>query len=284
MGTMHAVGSEARARLDRDRALFKRYASNPTRQQRDALIARFMPLARALAARYTRAQEPFEDLVQVATLGLVKAIDRYDVTRGTAFSSYAAPTITGEIKRYFRDRTWSVRVPRDLQELALAVQATRAQLESRLGRPPTVAEIAEKLEVSDEEILEAMNASFAQYASSLDQRAKADGEDNVSMIDLIATPDREVEIAEARVVLTTLLSELSKRSRVVLLLRFQADMTQAEIGEIIGVSQMQVSRIIRESLDQLRSIARTRAQPPTRCGHNGRRRMSHVHDSRAHAV
>jgi RNA polymerase sigma-B factor len=219
----------------------------------------------------------------VAALGLVKAIDRYDVTRGTAFSSYAAPTITGEIKRYFRDRTWSVRVPRDLQELALAVQATRAQLESRLGRPPTVAEIAEKLEVSDEEILEAMNASFAQYASSLDQRAKANGEDNVPLIDLIATPDREVEIAEARVVLTTLLSELSKRSRVVLLLRFQADMTQAEIGEIIGVSQMQVSRIIRESLDQLRSIARTRAQP-TRCGHNGRRRMSHMHDAPAHAV
>src|SRR5919199_670094 len=192
--------------------------------------------------RYQRPDEPFDDLFQVACLGLVKAIDRFDLEREVAFSSYAVPTILGEIKRHFRDRTWSVRVPRDLQELALRVDKKVAQLSTDLRRQPTVSEIAEATGATEEEVLEALEASGAYRATSLETPRGGEAEDGAT--------------------LAQLLRAVTPREREVLRLRFEYDLTQAEIGERIGVSQMQVSRIIRQSIARLRSVARTGEEGP----------------------
>jgi RNA polymerase sigma-B factor len=252
-----------RARLREDRALLERYATRPTADLREAIIDRFLPLARHLAARYARtSSEPVDDLFQVAALGLVKAVDHYDVDRGVAFSSYAVPTMLGEIKRYFRDRTWSVHVPRDLQELTLAVQSQRDRLEGSLGRAPTLAEIAQTLDVSDDEVLDALEAARAQRADSLDAPAESDDDQGNTVLELIGAADPAIERAETRASVDTLMSVLPRRSRLMLRLRFDHDMTQREIGEIVGLSQMQVSRIVRESIDRMRD-AHDRRRPGT---------------------
>jgi RNA polymerase sigma-B factor len=233
-----------RARPTEDRALFKRYAARPTAAGREAIIDRFLPLARHLALRYARTStEPVDDLFQVAALGLVKAVDHYDVDRGVAFSSYAVPTMTGEIKRYFRDRTWSIHVPRDLQDLTLAVQSQRSDLERSLERTPTVA---------DEDVLEALEAARAQRADSLDAPADGNRDEGSTVLELIGTADPGIERAETRASIESLMSVLPQRSRLILRLRFDHDMTQSEIGDVVGVSQMQVSRILRESIDRMR--------------------------------
>ncbi len=221
---------------------------------RAQLVERYLPLARRLARRYQRSEEPFEDLVQVASLGLLKAVDRYDTTRETAFSSFAVPTILGELRRHFRDRTWSVRVPRELQELALRVDKVVAALSSQAGRAPTVGEISEAVDATEEQVLDALQAAGAYRAGSLDAPRSGAGEEasGESVADAIGAEEGGFERAEERAMLQPMLAHITERERLVLTLRFGQDLTQAEIGERIGVSQMQVSRLIRQALARLR--------------------------------
>jgi RNA polymerase sigma-B factor len=242
-------------RVQEDRALFERYLERRDPIDREALVERFLPLARQLARRYERPEEPFDDLFQVASLGLVKAIDRFDLSRDVAFSSYAVPTILGEIKRYFRDRTWSVRVPRDLQELSLRVDRKVSELATELRRQPTVSEIAGAAGIDEEQVLEALEASGAYRATSLSLPRSNEDEAGETLGDTLGTSEEGFGLAEHRATLDRLLGALPPREREVLRLRFHEDCTQAEIGEVIGVSQMQVSRIIRQSLARLRAIA-----------------------------
>ncbi|TML04991.1 MAG: SigB/SigF/SigG family RNA polymerase sigma factor [Actinobacteria bacterium] len=242
-------------RAQEDRLLFQRYLATRDPAARDALVERFLPLARQLARRYQRAEEPLDDLIQVASLGLVKAIDRFDAEREVAFSSYAVPTILGEIKRHFRDRTWSVRVPRDLQELSLKVDRTIVAMSRELQRSPTVPELAEKLDVTEEQILEAREAAGAYRATSLSAPRGAD-ELGDTLADTMGEEERGYDLAEDRATLDRLLQTITAREREVLRLRFEEDLTQAEIGERIGVSQMQVSRVIRQAVSRLRAAAR----------------------------
>jgi RNA polymerase sigma-B factor len=249
-------------RAREDRALFERYLQTKDPRMRAELVERFLPLARQLARRYQRAEEPFDDLVQVASLGLVKAIDRFDPSRDVAFSSYAVPTILGEIKRHFRDRTWSVRVPRDLQELALRVERTVAEMTRDLHRQPSVAELAARVETSEEQVLEALQAAGAYNATSFDAPRGAEAEPGETLADTVGGDEDGYDRAEERATIDQLMRSITPREREVLRLRFEEDLTQAEIGEIIGVSQMQVSRLIRQSVARLRLTAQTGAEPP----------------------
>jgi RNA polymerase sigma-B factor len=253
-------------RSSEDRALFERYLNRRDPVDREMLVERFLPLARQLARRYQRPEEPFDDLFQVACLGLVKAIDRFDLSRDVAFSSYAVPTILGEIKRYFRDRTWSVRVPRDLQELALRVDRKVSELSTDLRRAPTVPEIAEAVGIEEEDVLEALEASGAYRATSLSTPRGNEDEAGETLGDTVGTAEEGFGLAENRATLEQLMRAVTPREREVLRLRFEEDLTQAEIGERIGVSQMQVSRIIRQSIARLRTVARTGGddRPPPR--------------------
>jgi RNA polymerase sigma-B factor len=237
----------------RDRILFARRDSGD-RRARDELIERFLPLARSLARRYEHSGEPLEDLVQVASLALVKAIDRYEPDRGFAFSSFAVPTILGELKRHLRTHGWAVRPPRDLQELSLRVDMAAARLTTQLDRAPTVSELAEAIASTDERVLEAMQARRARGAMSL--QAPASGQDDQPVLqDTLTITDDGYARAEMRVLLDELLSGVSPRAREVLRLRFSLDLTQAEIGSLIGVGEMQISRIVRKTIAQLRNIA-----------------------------
>jgi RNA polymerase sigma-B factor len=242
----------SQARLS-DGELFAR-AHTGDEHAREQLVERYLPLARRLARRYQRSEEPFEDLVQVASLGLLKAVDRYDTTRETAFSSFAVPTILGELRRHFRDRTWSVRVPRELQELALLVDRTVTELSSRQGRVPTVGEIAAAVGATEEQVLDALQAAGAYRAGSLDAPRSGGGAESSgeSVADAIGTEEGGFERAEERATLGPMFAHITERERLVLTLRFGEDLTQAEIGERIGVSQMQVSRLIRHALARLR--------------------------------
>jgi RNA polymerase sigma-B factor len=244
-----------RERLREDQELFARYADKHDPVDRDLLVERFMPLARSLASRYLRRDEAFDDIFQVACLGLLKAIDGFDVSRGRAFSSYAVPTIVGEIKRHYRDRTWVVHVPRDLQDLTLSVDRTLQRLERELLRQPTVTEIADKLNVSDEDVLEALQASRAHRVGSLDAPVR-DEEDAASTVgERIGTAEPGFALAEHRAMLGRLMTVLSARDRLVLRLRYEQDLTQDQIGERVGISQMQVSRVLRQCIVKLRDVA-----------------------------
>jgi RNA polymerase sigma-B factor len=234
--------------------LFDRWQQERDQRARDELVERFLPLARKLARRYAGAREPFDDLVQVASLGLVKAVDRFDVSRGTAFSSFAVPTILGELKRYFRDLGWSVHVPRGAQEQALKVEEAQQQLTSKTGRPPTVDELALYLELSIEDVLDGLETAGAHHSTSLDApRDDVDGE-STTLAEAFGEEDRRYEFVDASVTISAAARELSARERRVLVLRFVQDMTQTQIADEIGVSQMQVSRILRRALVRLREI------------------------------
>jgi RNA polymerase sigma-B factor len=240
-------------RLAGERQLLVRFAQDRSQTTREELVERFMPLARRLAARYAGGAEPFDDLIQVASVGLVKAIDRFDPERGTAFSTFAVPTILGELKRHFRDRGWSVHVPRDVQERILKVERAIAELPAKLGHPPTVREIAERIESTDEEVLEAMHAAQGHHAVSLDAAsALADGDEPAPLGERIGKEDPSFETVEYGASIAPVLDEISERDRQVLHLRFVEDMTQSEIANRVGVSQMHVSRILRATVDQLR--------------------------------
>ena len=247
-------------RESEDRELFHKLKAGD-QTAREQLAERFLPLARQLARRYQRADEPLDDLVQVASLGLLKAIDRFDPQREVAFSSYAVPTILGELKRHFRDRTWSVRVPRDLQELTLKVDKAVATLSRDLRRQPSVAEISEAVGANEEQILEALEAAGAYRATSFDAPRSSDEDGGDSLADAFGDVESGFGLAEDRATLERLMAAITPREREVLRLRFVEDLTQAEIGARIGVSQMQVSRIIRSSLGRLRMVARTGVDP-----------------------
>ena len=247
--------SDANARRARDdQALFERLAAGDVRA-REALVQRFLPLARSLAMRYRRSAEPLDDLVQVAALGLLKAIDRFDGTREVAFTSYAVPTISGELKRHFRDRTWAVRVPRGLQERALDVDRDIARLAEQLQRQPTVREISASSGRDEEDVLEALQARHALSALSFDAPAGngAEGSD-ATVGDMTGALESGYDDAEHRAMLQRMMRVLSDRERRVLRMRFEEDLTQAEIGAVIGVSQMQISRIIRQAVGRLHAM------------------------------
>jgi RNA polymerase sigma-B factor len=243
------------ARAAEDRRLLERYHRSGDRSAREEVVQRFLPLARQLARRYAGAGEPLEDLVQVASLGLVKAVDRFDPSRAVAFSSFAVPTILGELKRHFRDKGWSVRVPRDLQELALRLDRTSEELSRELGRAPTPAEVAQRLGVTEEDVLEAREAAHAYRAVSLDRPRTEDDESGPAVADSMGGEDPGFRRAEDAATVDQLLRVLAPREREVLRLRFVEDLTQQEIGDRIGVSQMHVSRLIRQAIARLGEAA-----------------------------
>jgi RNA polymerase sigma-B factor len=242
-----AADSASRAR--RERELLRRYHERGDARARDQLAEEMLPLARALAGRYTGRGEPLDDLVQVACVGIMKAIDGFDLSRDVRFSSYATPTVLGEIKRYFRDKTWAMRVPRGMQELQIEIAKARDKLTTELGRSPTVQELAEAVGQPFEEVLVTIQSQDARRTRSLDEPT---GED-VTLADSIGSRDPDIARAEMRVLLDGALDVLSPRDQEVLRLRFQDDLTQTEISKRVGVSQMQVSRIIRQALGRLRS-------------------------------
>jgi RNA polymerase sigma-B factor len=233
------------------------WADRHREASRAALVRRFMPLARSLARRYERSSEPFDDLLQVASLGLLKAIDRFEPDRGNAFVSFAVPTILGELRRYFRDSCWDVHVPRGAQERTLKLEQAQRRLTADQGRPPSVAELARYLELDGEQVLDAMCAGQAYDAMSLDApRSSADGEQTATYAELLGEVDNRYALVEDGVTIARALEHLPERERVVLALRFAEDLTQSEIAERIGVSQMQVSRLLRRALEQLRILTR----------------------------
>ncbi|MGV3562709.1 MAG: RNA polymerase sigma factor SigF [Nocardioides sp.] len=219
---------------------------------RDALVRLHLPLVEHCARRFRNRGEPFEDLVQVGTIGLIKSVDRFDTERGVEFSTYATPTIIGEIKRYFRDKGWAIRVPRRLQELRMQIGTATAELTQDLGRSPTASELAAHIGCTVEEIVEGIESSNAYSTLSLD--ATDDSDDGAaSMLDALGELDAGMEHVEIRESIKPLLDQLDAREKKILLLRFFKNMTQSQIAEEIGVSQMHVSRLLNRTLEQLRS-------------------------------
>jgi RNA polymerase sigma-B factor len=229
-------------------------ATEPDRElARDALVHLHLPLVEHCARRFRNRGEPFEDLVQVGTIGLIKAIDRFDLDRGVEFSTYATPTIIGEVKRYFRDKGWAIRVPRRLQELRMQIGAAGAELTQSLGRSPTPRELAERIGCSVEDLLEGIESSNAYSTLSLDAGDNDEDGGAGSMLDAIGVDDENIEHVEIRESIKPLLDRLDAREKRILLLRFFKNMTQSQIAEEIGVSQMHVSRLLSRTLDQLRT-------------------------------
>ena len=222
-------------------------------RERAALIEEFLPLAISLARGFETNRDSRDDLVQVACLGLVKAFDRFDPERGLMFSSFAVPTILGELRRHLRDRTWRLHVPRELQELSAALGPVFDALSGELGRSPTVDELARRMRVSPEAICEARQAADTQLHHSLDEPAHADARE--SLAETLGGEDRELARAERVVVLESWQAALPRGQREILRLRFQEDLTQSEIGERLGISQMQVSRLLSRSLAHLQAMA-----------------------------
>jgi RNA polymerase sigma-B factor len=241
-------------RRGEEHALFRRYRRDREPAVRNALVERYMPLARHLARRYPSGGER-EDVTQVASLALVKAVDRFDPDRGSAFTSFATPTILGEIKRYFRDYGWSVRVPRELQDLSLRIERVGGELTGRLGRAPTPAELAERLDVEVEQVLEALSSDTAHRPVALDRPAR-DGDDEPQR-PLAAVEEHGFATVEDAVAVDSLLDHLPDRERLVVKLRFREDLLQREIADLLGVSQMQVSRMLSRSIATLQQHAET---------------------------
>jgi RNA polymerase sigma-B factor len=257
-----AAETEPRAGTERihDRArareLFEILATRPEddaerSQARDELVEMHLPLVEYLARRFRNRGEPLDDLMQVATIGLIKSVDRFDLDRGVEFSTYATPTIVGEIKRHFRDKGWAIRVPRRLQELKLSLANATSELSQRNGRSPTVAELAVHLNMSEEEVLEGLESANAYSAVSLDAPEGGD-DDAPSVSDSLGITDESIEGVEYRESLKPLLENLPPREKKILLLRFFGNMTQSQIAAELGISQMHVSRLLARTLAQLR--------------------------------
>jgi RNA polymerase sigma-B factor len=243
--------------LEDEPALLRRYAETRVPALRDEIVRRFMPLARSLALRYRRRSESIDDLVGVANLGLVKAIDGYDPDHGRPFTAYAVPTILGELRRHFRDHVWNVRLPRGLQELAMKVEEATTELTEELGRYPTTAQIGERLGVSTEDVLEALEAAHARRTMSLDA-SRLSAEETTPTIETIGRAEAGYDRVEADLVAQD--AGLDRREWEVLRLRFVDELTQREIGRRLGVSQMQISRISRRALWKL--LAAVRGERP----------------------
>ena len=226
-----------------------RHPSYPT--LREEAIEAWLPLAYNLASRFANRGEPLDDIIQTATIGLIKAIDKFDPHRGVEFTAYAVPTIVGEIKRHFRDRTWDVRVPRRIQELRLTIVEAKSTLMQSLGREPTVADLAEHLGISAEEVIEGCEGTRAYNAVSLQAPAQHTDQQGTALGDLLGAEDQGFEVAELRLALTPALSRLDERTQRILMLRFYGNMTQSQIAEQIGISQMHVSRMLAKALATL---------------------------------
>ncbi len=234
--------------------LFRLWQQHGDQGARDALVQRFMPLTRNLARRYNRSSEPFEDLMQVASLGLLKALDRFDTGRGHPFPSFAVPTILGEMRRYFRDCGWSLHVPRGDQERALKVRDAQETFANEHGRAPTVNQLAEYLELDTEQVINALQAVQAYEALSLDAPRPGVENDGMTYGDAIGEEDERYELIELDATVVAALEHIPARERRMLHMRFVEDLTQTEIATRVGISQMQVSRLLRRSLDQLRAL------------------------------
>ena len=244
------------ARREEELRLLRAYHSTGDPRAREAAVERFLPLARSLARRYSGGSEPLEDLEQVAFLALVRAVDGFDPTRGTAFTSYAVPSIAGAIKRHFRDHGWSVRVPRDLQELALRVDRVSEELLAETGHAPTATQIADRGGIGVEDVLEAREAFGALHSDSLDQpRGAREDDDAGSLLDTLGDADLEIGRAHDRAALAAVLDTLGERDRTIIHLYYQDELTQAEIGRRLGYSQMHVSRLLRQAVERLRLAA-----------------------------
>jgi RNA polymerase sigma-B factor len=243
-------GSPVNATLD-DRELLRRYHEGGDASAREVLVQRHLPLVRSLARRYAGRGEALDDIEQVGAIGLIKAIDRYELSREVALTTYATPNVVGEIKRHFRDKGWAIRVPRALQELNGKMGPTIERLTAKLGRSPTINEIAQEFETSPEQVLEAMEAGSAYAPQSLSVGPDADGE--LDPMETIGSEDVEFERTDERTSLEPALAALPDREQLILKLRFEEGLTQTQIAEQIGISQMHVSRLIRRSLERMRS-------------------------------
>ena len=236
---------------DRTRELFRQYKEEGSSEARDQLIVSHLNLVRFLASKFKNRGESLEDLVQVGTIGLIKAIDRFDPERGLEFTTYATPTIMGEIKRHFRDKGWSVRVPRRLQELSAKVNQATDELTNQLQRSPSVDEVAERVGASVDEVLEAMESSSAYSSVPLEGGSSSEDEEGASVIDHYVTEDADLAASDDRIVLEEAIADFSPREQEVIHMRFVEGLTQVEIAERLGVSQVQVSRLLRRTLRRI---------------------------------
>lgn len=232
------------------------YATTRDPRLRDGILLAYEGLARRIAAKYSRHPDDFDDLLQVARFALVKALERFDPARGIRFSTFGWATATGEVRRYLRETSWTVRVPRSLQEAYLDVARARDEMSGELGRPATVEEVAAAVGRSVDEVIEAIDAGAALRPASLNATVDNRGEDTETVIDLLGSDDRELDAVDDREVARTLIRQLSDRERVILRLRFDEEMTQTAIAEKVGISQMQVSRLLSSILHRLRAEAR----------------------------
>jgi RNA polymerase sigma-B factor len=235
-----------------EKVLLRRYHVHGDLAAREQLIEQYMSLVRSLARRYSYRGEQLEDLVQIGAIGLIKAIDRFDLDRGVELTTYATPNIIGEIKRHFRDKGWSVRVPRGLQELNVQLSRLVEQLTVQLGRSPTIAELAEAAGAQEEEVLEALESGRAYTSVSLSAAGEGDEDSDLDPLDSIGTEEPRYEISEEWAVLEPGLRALDERERKILHLRFFKGLTQSQIAQQVGISQMHVSRLIRRSLEKIR--------------------------------
>ncbi|MBS5146376.1 RNA polymerase sigma factor SigF [Collinsella intestinalis] len=236
---------------EKTRELFRRFKEEGDMDAREKLVMSHLNLVRFIANKFKNRGEPIDDLIQVGYLGLLKAIDRFDPSRGLEFTTFATPTIMGEIKRHFRDKGWSVRVPRRLQELSAKVNQATDTLTSQLQRSPTIAEIADYLDATVDEVLEAMESSSAYSSVSLEAPSGADDDDTPSVIDRYATEDSDLAFTDDRIIIEEALASFSPRERDVIEMRFLKGMTQIEIAEKLGISQVQVSRLLRRTLKKI---------------------------------
>jgi len=243
---------QARTANAPEKELLRRIHREADGAARAELITRYLPLVRSLARRFSSRGQPVEDLIQVGSIGLIKAIDRFDIERGVELSTYATPTILGEIKRYFRDKGWAVKVPRALQDLNIRLNRIIEQLTVELNRSPTIAELAEACAVSEEEVLEALESGRAYNSLSLFSSGSPDDEDSLELLDYLGREDDEYKLVEQRRYLAPAMARLDERERLILHLRFFEGMTQTQIAARVGISQMHVSRLIRKSIEVLR--------------------------------
>jgi RNA polymerase sigma-B factor len=237
---------------ENDKVLLRRYHGEGDLAAREELIEQYMSLVRSLARRYSYRGEQLEDLVQIGAIGLIKAIDRFDIDRGVELTTYATPNIIGEIKRHFRDRGWSVRVPRGLQELNIQLSRLVEELTVQLGRSPTIPELAKAAQVNEEEVLEALESGRAYSSLSLSAGSGQDEEGELDPLESLGTEEHQYEVSEDRAVLAPGFRVLDERERKILHLRFFEGLTQSQIAQQVGISQMHVSRLIRRSLEKIR--------------------------------
>jgi RNA polymerase sigma-B factor len=237
---------------ENDKALLRRYHEHGDLAAREQLIEQYMSLVRSLARRYAYRGEQLDDLVQIGAIGLIKAIDRFDLDRGVELTTYATPNIIGEIKRHFRDKGWSVRVPRGLQELNVQLSRLIEQLTVQLSRSPTIPELAKAAGVEEEQVLEALESGRAYSSLSLNSGGGSDEDGELDPLESIGTEEHQYEVSEDRAVLAPGFRALDERERLILHLRFFEGLTQSQIAQHVGISQMHVSRLIRRSLEKIR--------------------------------